>query len=313
MTNRRVLVAFGVALILASLAMAASPRARNSQITIAQLSDRTPALAIQLPGKNVPTSNLTACSALYDQSANGYSGIGAQNFEAAYNAYDVFVADNFTVPAGGWVVDGAIFPGIFWNGYSFNITGVNVWFYTNAGGHPGTEMCFYQGVLPEGGGSAPNVEVHFCTTPCTLPAGEYFYAVQVDLMFGTYGQWGNLTHVPVVPQESNWKNPNGGFGLPCPNWNYRCSVCGVCTGGDDDFAFTIADGCCSGGGGGGGSDCDLTPIETKLDDETRFTDDSELAVIEGKLDNIAIDWCDLIDLLLPILGETLPTTHPCYP
>jgi hypothetical protein len=53
-----------------------------------------------------------------------------------------------------------------------------------------------------------------------------------------------------------------------------------------------------------GGDCDLTPIENKLDDETRFTDDDELAVIEGKIDalQLAIDalnakLCDIVRLL----------------
>ena len=42
-------------------------------------------------------------------------------------------------------------------------------------------------------------------------------------------------------------------------------------------------------GGGGGGDCDLTPIEAKLDDETRFTDDAELAEVLGALDSLQSD------------------------
>lgn len=318
MTNRRVLVAFGVALILASLA-AAAPRTRSGEVYVAPpQADRTIYQAIELPQgfKQAPHQNLAG--SVFSQSANGYYGISSQNFEAAYAAYDSYIADDFTATA-GWTIDQATFPGIFWNGYSFQIDGVNVWFYQDSGNHPGTQVCFYQGVVPTSGGANANITVQFCGSPCQLTAGtHYWVAVQPDLAFGPYGQWGSYSHTPVTIAESNWKNPAGGFGVGCLTYSFRCSVCGVgCGSGDYDQAFELFEDMCSGGGGqgGGGGDCDLTPIEAKLDDETRFTDDSELAVIEGKLDNInvSVDWCELIDLLLPLLHETLPTTHPCYP
>jgi hypothetical protein len=317
MTNRRVLVAFGVALILASLAVAASPRARNSQITQPVVADRSVSLAIQLPQAAKPAalpSNFAATT-LYEQTSNGYGGIAAQNFEAAYNAYDVFIADDFVVTGGPWTIDQVTFPGIFWNGYTFNIDAANVWFYQNSAGHPGAEVKSYMTHALSSAPNAPNVVVQFCGDETVLDNGTYWVAVNVDMAFGPYGQWGSMTHTPVVNSESNWKNPNGGFGMGCPNWNYRCTVCGVCIAGDNDQAFKLEADACGGGAGGGGGSCDLTPIEAKLDDEIRFTDDTELAVIEGKLDNInvSVDWCELIDLLLPLLHETLPTTHPCYP
>lgn len=67
----------------------------------------------------------------------------------------------------------------------------------------------------------------------------------------------------------------------------------------DDVHFEL----CTPAGGGGG-DCDLTPIEAKLDDETRFTDDSERLILEAKIDALQLQLdelnrklCDIIRLL----------------
>jgi hypothetical protein len=53
-------------------------------------------------------------------------------------------------------------------------------------------------------------------------------------------------------------------------------------------AYGAGTGSCGGGGGtGGGGSCDLTPIEEKLDDETRFTDDTELQQVLDGLNGLA--------------------------
>jgi len=324
MTSRRVLVAFGVALILASFG-AAGERSRGGYTTMAP--EATPTWAAELPpgyGSQLTLPRANAISTLYTQAPNGNYAIAAQNFEGAYDYADTEIGDSINVPAGpNWVVEQFIFHGFHWNAGATNVQGVNVWVYNAVGGYPGTLVCGpYLNAVPVNP-LDNNVTVNICPpmTACTLAAGgSYVFTMQVNMPFGSYGQWGLISHTPVVNTESIWRNTGGGFGTPCnTNWGFRCTVCNVpsqpycLTSTDDDAAFTVNTGACGGSGGGGGGQCNLAPIEAKLDDEARFTSDAELAVIEGKLDNLEIDWCDLIDLLLPLLHETLPTTHPCYP
>jgi len=95
-----------------------------------------------------------------------------------------------------------------------------------------------------------------------------------------------------------------------PNWvsNYG--------GLDFDCAFVIfgnrtgAKNCCAAPSGGS---CDLSPIEAKLDDETRFTDDAELAdlqlIIESRASQASVDAleakADAMQLALDQLQNTL--------
>lgn len=74
--------------------------------------------------------------------------------------------------------------------------------------------------------------------------------------------------------------------------------------------YGTASGRCAGGGGGS---CDLTPIEEKLDDETRFTDDDELAalqaIVESRASQASVDAleakADAMQLQLDQIQNTL--------
>src|SRR5688572_21826473 len=79
-------------------------------------------------------------SVLYDQTG-GASGNGApsQDFEAAFDVYDSNGADDFTVTDAGWAIDGISVVGST-NGFDAS-TDLNVWFYTDGGGVPGSLIC----------------------------------------------------------------------------------------------------------------------------------------------------------------------------
>lgn len=121
-----------------------------------------------------------------------------------------------------------------------------------------------------------------------------------------------LTSSPVNPQAiGHWRAPFAGV----PNWTPTTVSFG---GAVRDFSFEAHSGGDACGGGGGG-DCDLSPIEAKLDDETRFTDDGELgdledgimsrfdstdaqlASLESKMDQLQADMDRLIDAMCDVI------------
>lgn len=87
-------------------------------------------------------------------------------------------ADDFVVPAGGWTLDGVFAPGSFAGfGGTGNITNVTVTVYADAGGMPGAAVCTETGA-PVSALTDPNISFQF-TTPCVLPAGNYWLSVVV--------------------------------------------------------------------------------------------------------------------------------------
>lgn len=228
MFNRKTLLASGIATaIFAVSSVSAAPL---------QSSHASPALS---PTFNVPFGS----TVLYDRVGND-SGNGApvQNFSSSYDAYDSEGADDFVVPAGGWTIS------------SFNMvttvgtpltTVASVNIYPDAAGMPGTAPACSYAAAPANV-TATGTTITLPTT-CPLAAGTYWFAVSVDVDFGTGGQifWSNRTD--QANSLSVWRNPADGFGSGCTNWDTvpNCAVGGSFP----DFQFQVVGAVGAGGGG----------------------------------------------------------------
>lgn len=174
---------------------------------------------------------------LYDQTDNpGGNGAPDQNFEAAFDAYDCEGADDFVVPAGGWLIETIDTVGTKSIPGSTGST-VNVTFYTDNAGLPGTAIaaCTYAALVPIDTLGSFNITL---PVPCSLAAGTYWMAIQTNQDFSPYGQhfWSNRT----VASGSNavWRNPGGGFGTSCTTFT-AMTTCGVGGGVNPDFLFRL--------------------------------------------------------------------------
>jgi uncharacterized repeat protein (TIGR01451 family) len=205
-------------LVTSSVAMAAAPKKQNPGVSGG---------ALQAP--RAPQA------VLYDQTDNA-AGNGApdQDFEASYDTYDSEGADDFVVPAGGWVIQSIDTVGIT------DLAGgstVDVTFYTNGAGLPGTAIaaCTYAAITPVDTAGSLGVTL---PTDCNLAAGTYWMAIQVNQNYGTNGQhfWSNRT----VASGSNavWRNPGDGFATGCTAFTSMLT-CGVGGGTSPDFLFRL--------------------------------------------------------------------------
>ena len=143
------------------------------------------------------------------------TGPTCQDFETAYDAYDNWVADDFTVPAPdvAWDVNFVFIPGT--NTAAIDPPTGTVEFYTNVGGLPGVLVC--ASATTNTGDTSGPITMNL-DTPCNLPAGDYWMAVQASLDFGTSGQFfcGGADD-PVGPAVL-WQNPLDGFASGCTTW-----------------------------------------------------------------------------------------------
>ena len=110
---------------------AASYAPSGPSTTVPTTSGRGPAQSHPFPA---PDSTQTI---LYDQTDNpAANSTVSQNFEAANDAFDNQLADDFVVPAGGWTIGQVNVLGVYFNGPG-PATSVNVFFYADAAGLPG--------------------------------------------------------------------------------------------------------------------------------------------------------------------------------
>jgi len=197
---------------------------------------------------------------LYDQTAGaGTNSLTSQNFEASFDIYDNQGADDFVVTAPGWSIDLVENLGVYYNGTG-PANSVNVFFYNNSAGLPGTLVEQRLNVIPSGGLATGSFVIPI-SPAVNLSPGTYWVSIQANLDFGVGGQYGWTEHLPVVT-ASAWQNPGGGFGTPCATWGYRVATCAVVgTAGYDDFAFRLSG--------------QLVPVEL-----TSFTASADYGVVE---------------------------------
>jgi len=163
---------------------------------------------------------------LYSQlDSPGAQATNTQNFEAANDAFDNELADDFVVPAGGWSIDTVFVDGLYFNGPGPTPT-VHVKFYANSGALPGAAVagCDYPAVVPAD--AAGNLTMALAP-PCVLAPGTFWVSVVANMNLtpgGQYG-WGDRTVTSNSPAA--WRNPGGGFGTPCAAFGARGATCGI--------------------------------------------------------------------------------------
>ena len=169
----------------------------------------------------------SATITLYDQYDNaGTIATSSQNYEASLNAYDDELADDFVVTDNmGWMVNQVEVDGQYFNGPG-PATTVNIRFYTDSGGFPGStvaerlNVAFTQGPEP-GDFVAP------LTQPVPLGPGLYWISVQANQNFTPNGQWGWTDRIVSVNSGAAWRNPGNGYNTNCVAWGRRSTTCGI--------------------------------------------------------------------------------------
>lgn len=168
---------------------------------------------------------------LWDQYAN-YSDVdsAAQDFEATYDSYDIFAADDFVNPE-PWQITTIVVRG-GWGGYVdlSNATAIHWAIYADASGEPaglpGDGNEFWTLSLPPtdpqvqlGVVDAEDVVLTLSTPMPELPAGNWWLVYWVSLEYGSYGQYGwSNTSDTVVGSAGMQNNPGGGFGMGTGWW-----------------------------------------------------------------------------------------------
>jgi hypothetical protein len=157
----------------------------------------------------------------------GSNSVTSQNFESSLNIYDSFAADRFGIMDDFWSVTKVEVRGVYYGG-SGTAGSVNVWFYNDSSGYPGQIIHSSLNIIPTNGLSSGSFSIPL-SLPVELMEGMYWICVQANMNFDSSGQWGWTTSNDYFFNESVWKNPGGGFGSVCTNWNYRASNCGIGT------------------------------------------------------------------------------------
>jgi len=154
---------------------------------------------------------------LYSQISNpSGNGAAAQDFEAAYNAYDCYVGDDFQVTwADGWQIEQIHTPG------SYSIAGpalgIIYGFYGDGGGFPGTSLC--SGTASIVSDVAGDI-VSQLPSVCILPVpGTYWVSVAARLDYAVGGQWYVSAEAATIGSTARWYNPGDGFGNGCTTWS----------------------------------------------------------------------------------------------
>ena len=163
---------------------------------------------------------------LYEQLNNfGSNGITSQNFETIYDSYDNQVADDFIIPVGddSWTIESVEVPGVYFNGTG-PASSVNIWFYNDNLGLPGTIETSRLDIIPTAGITTGSFLITL-NLPVTLQPGHYWLSVQCN-MDSAFGQWGWMEQLQSN-SESAWQNPGSGWANSCSSWGYRITSCNI--------------------------------------------------------------------------------------
>jgi len=158
-----------------------------------------------------------AQAVLYSQISNpSGGGAAAQDFEAAYDAYDCSVGDDFQVAwPDGWLIGQIHSPGSY--GAAGPALGIVYGFYGDAGGFPGTTLCSGTAAIVS---DVSGDILSQLPSPCILPtSGTYWVSVAARMDFGTSGQWYVSTEAATIGNIAHWYNPGNGFLTGCTAWS----------------------------------------------------------------------------------------------
>ncbi|MCU0607248.1 MAG: T9SS type A sorting domain-containing protein [Candidatus Edwardsbacteria bacterium] len=159
----------------------------------------------------------------YQYDPAGATSIVSQNCEPANDAFDCWIADDFTVEGVDTVrIDSVAVRGFFMNGapvpdsLSIIITADSSWY-------PAFSQTVASAMVPPAGFSVADGDfIARLTTPILLPAAErYWLSCQLHMNYATYGFWywtsvdGSLNY---ATQSAYLVNPGDGFGMGWTSW-----------------------------------------------------------------------------------------------
>ena len=172
---------------------------------------------------------------LYDQTASTITNADvSQDFETSNNAYDNQGADDFVVPAGKtWTITQVEVDGQYFNGPG-PAASVNVTFYADASGVPGTAVRTFAN-LPYSNG--PNFTIPLPSSVVLAP-GHYWLSVQSRQDFTPAGEWGWDGNAVQTRSAAAFQNPGNGFGTGCTTWRARATTCSI-DANDPDNSFRL--------------------------------------------------------------------------
>ena len=184
-------------------------------------------------------SNTPGLVTLYDQTSDELSGaLNSQNYGGSYTLYDDQAADDFVVPSGHrWIIKEIDVPGI--NYGTKPATSLNVIFYKNYGGLPGTVVSECDNRSSAGyngnGGYAIKLKIKTCASKPKLRAGRYWVSVVANQNFSTDSQWFWTLNGTIHHYDAMWQNPASGCCGICPTWCTTFDLLGYSA----DLAFTL--------------------------------------------------------------------------
>lgn len=192
-------------------------------------------------GGTAPT-NHGGGTVLYSQLDNpAGNGVPDQDFEASFDAYDSFAADDFVVPGSavtGWTITSIQTVGTTGTPGAATVD-VTIRQNSVGGGDPdlpGAAVCTYVDVVPVDTLGSFDITL---PTPCILGPGTYWVELQTGQNFGSNGQhfWSNRS--TQTGSEAVWRNPGDGFGSGCTTFAPQTS-CNVGGGVSPDLLFQIS-------------------------------------------------------------------------
>lgn len=184
----------------------------------------SPNLGVTGTPKAVPSAS-NPDEVLWDQYAN-FSGttMASQDFEAAYDVYDIYAGDDFENPD-GWTIEKIVTRGGWTNPVDLhNATALHWYIYAdNPGkpvGFPGDGLEFWSLTLAPTdpqvalGVNEPEDVVLTLDVPISLPPGHWWLVFFPSLEYTLYGQYGwSSTTDAVKGYVGEQANPGGGFGI----------------------------------------------------------------------------------------------------
>ena len=182
---------------------------------------------------------------LFDQTAGQTLNGGNSQDYGDFPAFANERAVDFLVPAGGWTINRVVINGFYGAGGG-PAPSVDVRIYNDDGGgvplslpqNAAIGACTYNGLLPTTHftDTAGVFDINLPTS-CVLAPGRYWVSFEVNMDFGTGGQW-FWFHVssPGTTSENAWRNPGDGFGSGCTAWSNGLTTCAST---EPDMSFQV--------------------------------------------------------------------------
>jgi len=187
-----------------------------------------------LAGPQAQEESVGALSVLWPQQDNAGANY-VLSTDSPGTSVDAQAAEDFIIPAGtsgSWTIEQISVSGVYQSGTA---SSVNVNFYSNSNGLPGTPV-YTATLVPASGTSSGNFVIPLGPT-LSLPAGGTYW-VSIQAVMGS-GQWQWVERKIQTSNPSAWRN-SGAFSFACINWQPRVSVCGQPLGSDGpDLLFTL--------------------------------------------------------------------------